>query len=243
MNVYLYPNTSTQYSNCEKGTDITSPINTAADDLYNANSVTYYKISRFDAKDYSYPKVDTSSRSNIASEFESWLTDGSSTGNETGDNLKSYRGAHVLVHGDSCSTSTAGGEAHDKCTQGGTGFSRGVMAWTGTCSNTGLRKNSAIQETLHMFIRANKDKVNALFGDGDGDGDIDSYDEHTLGVIDAFDYVSPMLTYHADEFEAAGDCKRDSNITEGYRQAITTCTEDAVEYTSNDQCDPQSPCL
>lgn len=238
MYVMLYPNTSSEYSNCGEGSDVTSPLDSACNQLYYNGSVVYYSISRFHADDYNYPNVDTSSRSNISSEFEEFLTDGSKNG--TGDNLKDIRGCHMLVHGDSCSTSTAGGEGgHDDCDSGGCAFSRGTMAWTGLCSDTGLRKNSSIQEALHQFIRAYQSSVQDLLGDGDEDGDVDHYDEHTLGIIDSYD-VTPMLTYHGEEFTKAGTCKRSTDTVYGYDQTLTTCTEDAVYYTANDQCNPQN---
>lgn len=236
MYVMLYPNTSNEYSNCGQGTDITSPLNNACDQLYDAGSVVYYDMSRFHAKDYNYPKVNTSSRNKISTEFEAFLTDGSKNG--TGDNLKDIRGCHMLVHSDSCSTDTAGGEANDDCNYP-TAFSRGTMAWTGLCSDTGLRQNSSIQECLHQFIRAYQSNVHNLLGDGDGDGDVDHYDEHTLGIIDSYDDVTPMLTYHGEEFTEAGNCKRSSDTVYGYNQTLTSCTEDAVYYTANDQCNPQ----
>lgn len=235
--VMLYPNTSNEYSNCGVGTDITSPLNSAFDQLYDARSIVYYDISRFHAKDYNYPNVDTSTRNNISTEFEAFLTDGSKNG--TGENLKDIRGCHMLVHGDSCSTDTAGGEYNDDCNSP-TAFSRGTMAWTGLCSDTGLRQNSSIQECLHQFVRAYQSNVQGLLGDGDGDGDVDHYDEHTLGIIDSYDDVTPMLTYHGEEFSKAGTCERSSNTVYGYNQTLTSCTEDAVYYTANDQCNPQN---
>lgn len=241
MYVYLYPNTKNQKPNCGAGTDVTSPLYDAAETLLNDDSISYYAIERFDVDSYSYPQVDTSSRDKIASEFENFLKNS----NGTDSDLKAYRGAHVLVHGDSCSVDTAGGEPHDYCggSYPGSAFSRGTMAWTGVCSDTGLRQNSSIQETLHQFIRAGQSDVEALLGDGDGDGDVDTYDEHTLGVIDSFGDITPLLTYHSTEFQKAGQCKRDANLPTGYAQYLTWCTVDAVGFTADDQCNPQSYCL
>ena len=245
MYVYLYPNTSSEKSNCEAGTNITSPLYNSAERLLNDDSISYYAIERFEVEEYSYPKVDTSSRNTIASEFEDFLKNS----NGTGSNLKSWRGSHVLVHGDSCSVDTAGGEYNDECDdEDGSGsypsaFSRGTMAWTGLCSDTGLRKNSSIQETLHQFIRAYQTDVHDALGDGDGDGDIDHYDEHTLGYVGSDDDVTPMLTYHGDEFDPAGRCIGSSDSPTGYDQRLTTCTVNAVGYTADDQCDEQSHCL
>lgn len=235
--VMLYPNTSNEYSNCGSGSNVTSPLDGAFDQLYTAGSIVYYDISRFHAKDYKFPNVDTSSYSKISTQFENLLTDGDKNG--TGTNLKNIRGCHMLVHSDNCTTDTAGGEKHDTCNSGGTAFSRGVMMWTGLCSDTGLRKNSSIQECIHAFIRGLDDQVKPLLGDGNGDGIINSPDEHTLGVIDSYDNVSPLLTYHGEEFTKAGDCKRSSDTVNGYDQTLTSCTEDAVYYTANDQCNPQ----
>lgn len=234
----LYPNSASEYSNCGAGTNVTTPLQGACDQLYYANSVSYYDISRFQAENYNYPEVDTSSRDAISTGFKNFLTDGSRNG--TGTNLKDIRGCHLLVHGDNCTTSTSGGEKHDLCSDGGTAFSRGVMMWTGLCSNTGLRKNSAIQETIHSFIRALDDDVKNELGDGNNNGIIDAGDEHTLGVVTSSKYVTPMLTYHVDEFTEAGECKRKSDMVDGYRQTLTSCTEDAVYKTSIDQCDPQN---
>lgn len=239
MHVYLYPNTSSEKSYCEAGTTITSPIYDSADTLYANNSISYYSIERFKVDENKYPSVDTSSRDNILTQFEDFLKNN----NGTGSDLKAYRGAHVLVHGDSCSTDTAGGELHDYCSKGGSSFSRGTMAWTGLCSDTGLRKNSSIQETLHQFIRTGQSDVKSLLGDGDGDDRITPADEHTLGVIDSFGDVTPLLTYHSTEFSEAGSCRRDTDLPTGYAQYLTNCTIDAVNYTANDQCDPQSTCL
>jgi len=238
MYVMLYPNTSTEYSNCGSGTTTTSALHGACDQLYYANSVSYYDISRFKAKDYEYPKVDTSSRDNISTQFEAFLTDGSKNG--TGENLKDIRGCHLLVHGDNCSTDTAGGEKNDLCSDDGTAFSRGVMMWTGLCTKTGQRKNSAIQETLHSFIRGLDDDVKPLLGDGNDNGAIDAGDEHTLGIINSSNEVTPMLTYHGEEFTKAGDCERKSDTVDAYKQTLTSCTEDAVYETSIDQCNSQN---
>lgn len=242
MYVMLYPNTASEFSNCGPGTHVTSPLQDACDQLYYANSVVYYDISRFKADSYNYPNVDTSSRDNISTEFENFLTNGNNNG--TGMNLKDIRGCHMLVHGDPCSVYTAGGEAHDTCNSGGTAFSRGTMAWTGLCGTAdrlGLRKNSSIQECIHQFIRANDSDIRQpLLGDGDNDGVVTSYDEHSLGVINSSQEVTPMLTYHGEEFQKAGECKRSSDTVDGYEQTLTSCTEEAVSETSHDQCNPQN---
>jgi hypothetical protein len=253
MYVTLYPNTPNELDNVKKDTDLTTTIKYGADQLYDANSVSYYDIQRFHAEDYQYPNVNTSD--SIWLQFEDYLRgnndDGSET-NGTGDDLKSLRGCHVLIHSDGCSTSLASGEGGaDDCREshntepfkdddGGSAFSRGVMAWNSVpkaCADAEKGRNSAIQEWVHQFIRAQDDDVQGLMCDADSDGSKEDYEEHTLGKINSYYDATPMLTYHVNEH--AGCCEPETYHDGNYTQDFTSCTKDAVDYTSRDQCDPQ----
>jgi hypothetical protein len=254
MYVMLYPNTPNELDNVKKDTDLTTTLKYAADQLYNDSSVSYYDIQRFHAEDYQYPYVDTSS--GIWKPFEDYLRGGNDDGDEkngTGDDLKTLRGCHVLIHSDGCSTSLASGEGGaDDCGEshitpepsrdddGGSAFSRGVMAWNSVptaCADAEKGRNSVIQEPLHQFIRAQNSDVQGLMCDADGDGDTEDYEEHTLGKIDSYYDVTPMLTYHVNEH--AGCCGPETHHDGNYTQDLTSCTKQAVYYTSQDQCNPQ----
>lgn len=235
----MYPNTPNELSPTADDSLISNALIDAGGQLYNAQSITYYEIRHFLADDsaYNYPRIDTTDQDKIGDKFLSWLKDGSANG--TGSNLYSIKGCHLLVHGDVCNTETASADASDNRSDacGETAFSVGRAAWTGTCSDWGLRKNSAIQESLHLFINDDLQDIRKMMCDGDGDGDTDSYDSHTLGErrdLGGVFYVTPMLTYHSglhDNFNVCGSCK-DGSQKDGYTQSLTTCTEDAVYYTS-----------
>lgn len=227
MYIYLYPNTSDEYSNCSKYSDIASGIYHAQSQLYNWDSVDFYKLKRYES---GYPGL--SSDDDLVRDFRNWLQDGDANG--AGYDLYAAKGAHVLVHGFSCSTSTAGGEFADDC-DSPSAFKRGVVAYTGTCGDSGLRKNSAIQEPIHGFIEFRYEPVYSMTT-YDPDTDYPSTgEEHELGEIRDYN-ISPMLTYHTDEYTNSGDCSGDGTYATGYTQNLTGCTKTAVKETGNRTC-------
>lgn len=253
MIIRLYPNTSNELSHVKAGSTLTSAIRDAADQLYEAGVISYYDIQRFHAEKDShfYPGIPKSEIEGGQS-FKDYLLGTSDSGNDyfwcsdgSCDSLKSRLGCHMLVHDYGCNATLASAEGGiDDCSNGGSAFSRGVMAWTSVGCEKGLVRNSGIQEPLHQFIRADQSDVKAMLGDDDGDGEsgIDHYDEHSLGLVDMYADVTPMLTYHDNEFYKDGDCWNDKDIANYYTTELTQCTIDAVGYTVRNACDPQNMC-
>lgn len=243
--VRLYANNCSEDSYTKAGTNITTAVENAMDQLYNWNAVSYYKIDRFNAdasgQPYEHPEANENT---LRDDFDNFLTDGSSsTGNGTGDNLKqNYIGAHTLVHGFDCNTSNAGAALVDCNDHNGTAFRRGAKAWTGaTCSgDSSLAANSVIQEILHTFIRPQQTDVRNMICDASGNGSITHFDDHSLGRIKSDNDVTPYLTYHAAEFSDPCECECNNNASTatGYTENLTSCTKDAVKAIGNHQCSP-----
>lgn len=238
MYVRLYPNASSVDSNCTSGSTITSGLDTAMYELLNAGAISYYQVQRFNVQDYPRPQVDLSG--DIASQFNTYLTDGSENG--TNSNLKDWVGAHTLVHeATDCTASNSAYEDIEDSSQDcsdASAFSTGRMAYTAACDNLSLRRNSAIQEPFHVFIRWHQENVKPMLGDYDNDGTKIRYDEHSLGRIQSDGDVTPMLTYHAGDWDGGneGDCANHSSVNSGYTPYPTPCTIQAVDYITDDIC-------
>lgn len=229
MYIYLYPNTDSEYNNCMKGNDIVDAVYDAQTQLFNGGSVDLYKLKRYES---GYPELTTND--DLVTDFRSWLKNEDGYSNGAGYNLYGAKGIHLLVHGFSCSTSTAGGEFADNC-DSPSAFKRGVIAYTGTCGDTGLRKNSAIQEPVHGFIEFRYDQVYNMTTYDPSSDYPNTGKEHELGAIR--DYrISPMLTYHTNEYTNAGDCDGDGTGATGYTTNLTGCTKSAVKKTGNRTC-------
>lgn len=242
MHVLLYPNTPAERGACEPGATIPTALRDAGDQLFDADAVSYYRIGRFAAERdaYSYPRVGPD---NVDHEFGKYLR-----GEEPGESwcdaddcgtLLPYRGVHLLVHRHGFGTSLAGAASDDCEAVGGSAFSRGAPAWTSADdgSGAGITRNSAVQETVHLFVRSGLDSVKPLFCDVDGDGEKTAYEEHSLGAVDESGAASPMLTYHV---EAQSGCNRpDRTWDGGYTTELTPETKAAVYRTSVAQCRPQ----
>lgn len=231
--VRLYPNTIDEDGNVISGTYITDAISWAMDQLINYGAIDHYKVLKYSIEDHPY----ITDASNLSSSFPDWLKDGTnSSGNSSGkDLLSSYKGVHLCVHDLGCDTTGASAQYADDCSDPDhyDAFSAGVAAWSGVCTNTGLRKNSAIQEPLHCFIRYKDSDVSSLFGDCSSGSD--NNDEHTLGEIKN-NNISPMITYHTGECDGVGDCNGDGSSPVGYTQNLTGCTKEAIQRIANDQC-------
>lgn len=243
MYIRLYPNYGGQYGNCSSGSYITSTLTSAMNQLLNWDSIGYYQLSRFNVSDYNYPEVDASSGwSTIANEFEDFLKNS----NGTGDNLKNAIGAHTLIHGGGCShndgtASYEDMESNDLDCSSYSSFTVGRMAWSGVCSDIGLREASAVQEPLHTFIRWHHPSVKSMLGDHDENDDIWRYDEHSLGKVNYDGYITPMLTYHQGDWSDnassyKSDCQDDTSLIYGYTANLTSCTKRAVDYITSDLC-------
>lgn len=228
MTIMLYPNSGSSLDNCTKYSEIATALDDAGSSLYSYGSTNYYEIMQFDAEQYGYPEVDTSSKDTIISDFRSWLQDGSSTGNDTGYDLYSAIGCHYLVYDASCTENTTGGERHDSCSDyyADPAFTDGVIMFTGVCDDLDLRRNSAVQEALHPFINYGIEDIQTLAGNAS---------EHSLGEVDGSGYVTPMLTYWDDEYGINGDCSG-QDIGSKYKQNLTWCTKEAIKKTSRNQC-------
>lgn len=246
MSVYLYPwNDVTELKNAvDDGGIAAVAIRDAAAELLNHGSIEYYEILRFKAENYNYPKwgdIDNDSYSDIENKFKDYLDDTSSSydnvpNNGTGEDLYSQVGVHQLIHGGSTGCDeTAGGYAPNGAgaeTWGNTAFVEGRVAWSPVCSNDGLTKNAAIQESLHMFCAPDCDDT--WTGSIDGDED-----QHTLGKVDSYNGVyktTPMLTYHWDDnITDRGSCPSYSTdpSASGHRQSSTYCTKEAIKETAD----------
>lgn len=234
MYVRLYPNTSHEESMSGPGSNVMSAIKSAMDQLYNYDAISHYSLQMFDTDQYGYPDINTY-ESGWKDRFMNWLDNGSSNG--TGKNLReAYIGVHLFLHSQSCGTNTAGAEYADDCStsDGYSAFSRGVAAWTGAeCVQTDLEAASAIQEPLHCFIQYKRNYVQDLMGG------TNTNHEHALGEVRDFT-VTPMLAYHENEVRDEGDCIGDRTEADKYGTTLTSCTKDAVDYISRNQCITQN---
>ena len=245
MHVMLYPNTPAVAGACRAGATVPSAVEYAADQLTDAGTASYYRLARFPAErdDYRYPRV---GRDELRTGFRDFLrgtteefSDASWCARGDCRDLRAYRGVHLLVHDYGLGVGLADAVDDDCAGNGGTGFSRGAAAWTGVDdgSGPGLTSNSAIHETLHLFVRVGADGVRELLCDADDDGEVSGYEEHTLGRLDSTGAVTPMLTYHVDEHAGCGDS---ALFWDGsYAQELTGRTKAAVRRTALDQCRPQ----
>lgn len=224
--------------------DIPTALDGAFNQLLNANAISYYDIDILDTSVENYPDLSDLTQENIGDKFKAYLTTDSSQDNGTGTNLKDYKGLHLFVHSSGCNDDICGGEyADDPC--GDTkysAFSRGVMGWTGSECNThsGMRKNSAIQEVVHGFIRYKGIDYQDLCHD---DSSPNTYLEHRLGKVNEYGRITPMLTYHDDESQLVeeGKCEGYSgNDNYDFTQTLTSCTETAVEQSANRMCIDQT---
>lgn len=242
--VLLYPNTPAEAPACLPGATIPAALRNAADQLFDAGAVSYHLGARFPAErdEYRYPRVDADELRTGFRDYLQGTTDRFSDARwcESGecDSLLRYRGVHLLVHGHGLGIGLADAEATGDCERhGGTGFSRGVTAWTGVDdgSGPGRTRNSAIHETIHGIVRAGADGVRDLLCGVDGDPI--GYNEHTLGSVRPSGAVTPMLTYHVDD--QAG-CPGPARPWDGsYTQELTDRTKAAVRATAARQCRPQ----
>ncbi|PSQ49207.1 hypothetical protein BRD15_03890 [Halobacteriales archaeon SW_6_65_15] len=245
--IMLHPNTSYEEDSfLQSSDDIPTALDGAFSQLLNANAISYYEISILDTSVANYPDFSDLTNNNIDDKFKAYLTTDSSQDNGTGTNLKNYNGLHLLVHSAGCNEDICGGEyADDVCGDEGqeySAFSRGVMGWTGAECNThsGMRKNSAIQEVVHGFIRYKGIDYQDLCHD---DSTPTTYLEHRLGKVDKYGRITPMLTYHDDESNLvnAGKCDGYSaNDNYDFTQTLTSCTETAVKQSANRMCISQT---
>lgn len=236
--VRIYPNTSQQDDYwTQPSDDIPQAIDGACSQLLNSNCISYYEVQKADMSELNYPDISFEDFIDIEDKFGSYLTQGWKNG--AGTNLKDYIGVHLLVHGEGCNDTVAGAEYADDCNDP-SAFSRGVLASTGTaCSlNEGLRKNSAIQETVHCLVRFDYSGISGTSLVG---GSTSVYDEHRLGEVRQNE-VSPMLTYHSNESDqyGKGDCDGDGSSKDAYEQDLTNCTIKAVNRTADNQCVEQN---
>lgn len=249
MHVTLYPNEPADAPACRPGSPVLAAIEDAADQLYDADAVSYYRLARFtpERDAHSYPRL---AMDQLHNQFEDYLegteefSDASwCAGGESGDagcgDLRRYRGVHLLVHGHGLGTRLANAASVDCEHNGGTAFSRGTAAWTGAGPRLrdGLVRNSAIQETVHEFVRAGYEPVTGMICDANGNGEREPYEEHTLGRITTRGSVTPMLTYHVHEHRG---CRYPEREWDGsYTQRLTDRTKRAVALTARNQCRPQ----
>lgn len=230
--VRLYANQSSQdYYVQNTGTIITGPLEYALDQLINYGAIPYYRVEYFTG---SYPKLTQDEVE--AGDWESYIAN---------NNYNDRTGIHHLVHGYGCDDSNceklemAGGEFADDCDDTPSGFATGVAAWSSTTSSwsDGLKKNAAIQEPLHGFIRFHDDDVHPLAGVSSGTADININEnkEHALGEI-YNNKISPMITFHTGEVSNEGDCDGDGSSPVEYGQKLTYCTKEAINRVENDPC-------
>lgn len=241
--IMIYPNTSYEEDHfLQSSDDIPTALDGAFNQLLNANVISYYDISILDTSVAKYPDFSNlTDRDTIEKKFQNYLTTDSSQDNGTGTNLKDYKGLHLFVHSSGCNQGMAGGEyADDKCGDSEySAFSRGVMGWTGAECNThdGMRKNSAIQEVVHGFIRYKGIDRQDLCHDSSNPAKISR--EHRLGKVNKYGRITPMLTYHDNESDIVkeGKCEGYSgNDNYDFTQTLTSCTETAVEQSANRMC-------
>lgn len=242
MAIRLYPNEALEDYTVESGGIVSTTLRDMCDTIYDNTPVDYYRIAMLDVSEYNRPGIG-SSQTNSADCFNDWLTGSGcsdANSNNTGENLKSYVGCHLLVHRDECSLDYAGGEGGaDSCGgSGGSAFDVGRSSFTPVTCSDAKNKCSARQEVLHQFIRY-KDTDPPVYDLTNGDGS-DHLREHALGEI-RNEKVTPMLTYHVDNdfgtnYVGVGDCDGDGTTRSGWNPTLTSCTIEAVNRTVQDQC-------
>lgn len=242
MRIYLYANKAGQDSEVDDLTDIVpESLETAMDDVYSFGAIDYYELFRFKADDSSYEHPQLSSSDNILVDFRNWLQNDDGMTNGTGKDLKAnHDGAHLLVHDFGCDTDYVSAENADSCDYP-SAFVRGVAAWTSVdCTNEGhgIVRNSAIQEPFHCFIRYHDQDIYELVNADTSSEQDDHLREHALGKVtdSGSNNITPMLTYHAFDYDQVGDCTGTGQTPYLWTQNLTTCTKKAIELTANDLC-------
>lgn len=247
MTVHLYPfHYSDVFNSCGQDGDVADAIRGAGEELLNFGAIEYYEILRFKVGQYRSPyQIDPTG--NVQADFKTYLNgrsvceDCTCSGedpeyyNGTCDDLLSLTGVHQLIHDDSTACDeTAGDPAPAGVSAEGTGawesaFETGLVAWSPFCSsNSGLTRNAAIQECLHLFIPREADDQWAEPDD----------EQHSLGKVhftsnDIAPLATPMVTYHWDDNVDGGECPSESDTPGGHDQSLTECTKKAVRKTEN----------
>lgn len=246
LEVYLYPDTSTEIDYCKDSGLVGDAIINAAEQYYdgnNGNIIDSYRIHRFRADSYSYPSLNwwnIDSVGEAKSEIRDFLEDGSQNG--TGNDLSSYRGVHHLIHTNSSDQNPSynngcygyspgqssldweiGAEASP-----GNAFDEDVVCWSPVCNNNDITRNAAIHEMSHCLMEM-----------PDGYPTPGAYDEHEYGTIYqcapgmTCGAVSPMATYHWDEPGITGPpCEGWVDLAHEHSQSLSSCTMNQVEDNS-----------
>lgn len=258
--VRLYPNTSSETGDVKSGGVAAEALVNVANQLKNAGVIDYYHILRWRYEDHGYPNISSSDGNDpgVGNCFIPWMEDdenelntlGCTGGNtENGESspyyLRDWKGVHLLVHSIDCPRYTYDGQLNDYAGanenidyKSSSAFNTAVCSHTTVSCSDDLSRASAIQETLHQFIRygeSGSSTETAVYNLCDSTSD-SFYDEHRLGQVES-GYVTPLLTYHANESSqnGEGDCDATSSSIYGFKDQVTQCTIDALEVTVNNE--------
>lgn len=219
--VYLYPNESGDRYEAEY--PVRNAVKHMCDEVYNNTVVQYYEINLYDYESSVNEVEGEDDGSTYFNNFKSWLNN---------QGYYDYRGIHMGV---TDSTNFANAEYVGK---GETSWVSGTAAFVGTAggysvtSNDKARwKNLAVQEPIHNMVCSEYSYVSNMM----------SGDEHDLGKINSSGQSTPMLTFYErsdthpnrqHDRSGKGDCGPDNTWAETHTLDLTSCSIDAIDYTS-----------
>lgn len=203
LTVHLYPNTSSDDSQCE---------NTLADalDVLGQQALDNDSAYRYEVKiSYDHPNLDTSSKDAF---WNDWR--GYSNGRD------SYAGSHVAVN-----SKNIGGRAQSPRNPGA--WNGSFDAICGFADPVEHYKNTIIQEVLHSFIDQSLSSVESRYSDSEHDlGTV-----YSGAVGDG--PTSPMCTSYEDTHGRHGSCATDAPWNWTYTTALTDCSLNSLKDTSD----------
>ncbi|USZ69466.1 hypothetical protein NGM10_06950 [Halorussus salilacus] len=221
LSVYLYPNETGDRE--EAKNEVYDAVKSACDEIYDKTAVQYYEIALYDYESNVDEVEDEDDGDTYFTNFKDWLGD---------QGYYDYNGVHLGV---TDSTNFANAEYVGK---GETCWVNGTAAFVGTAggydvtnNDTARWKNLAVQEPIHNMVSMEYTYVD----------DLTEGDEHDLGIIDSDGDSTPMLTFYErddthptrkHDRSGKGDCAPDNTWDNTHRLDLTSCSIDAIDYTS-----------
>ena len=207
MNVYIYPNNSSQD---QKANIAKNAIENAIDQAQNYFSQSGEQLgSHVEIRD-SYPDIDT----NLSIPFQDQKSTilGNFGSNIALEDSSADTGAHLFI-GSGFGGGLAGGGL-------GGAWRNNPRAVSGSDDNNPHFKNSAIHEILHLFLNIGK-QITATGS---------PRSEHILGEViptSSGPKQTPMVNSYADTLASEGDCDR-YTPNPGHTTQLTICTLDSL---------------
>lgn len=226
LDLLVYPNEQRDRDPAEN--NVISALENSMDQLLNENSFDYYEINLYMSETDVNHIEGEDDGSTYFNNFATWVD----------NNFGGRKGVHLGV---TSSTNFANAQFVGK---GETAWVANTVAFVGTAGGYDVGdddveryKNLSVQEPLHNMISSEYNFVS----------DMTEGDEHDLGMITGAGSSTPMLTFYerddthplfSHDRSGKGDCQQDSEfvIWAGtHTRTVTTCTEDAVSHSSNNE--------